>query len=137
MTAVMFDHCGQVYAVTLGSYDPMAVEVIKAAVPSFARRWSPAHREWLIDEVYGERLAAALRRINYTVIGVDPPSSGTTVLIQPIGRGQCSSGSDPPGHRWPTNCCPVSVTPITVVITNFSWRSTRPTPNYPKDISRS
>jgi hypothetical protein len=71
MTAVYFERRGTIYAVTLGLYDPMAVEVIKAAVPSFARRWSPPLREWFIDEVYGQRLAAALRRINCTIIGLD------------------------------------------------------------------
>ena len=49
----------------------MAVEAIKAAVPAFARRWSPPRREWVIDEVCGQRLAAALRRINCTIVGLD------------------------------------------------------------------
>ena len=71
MTAAYFERRGTVYAVTLDTYDVDAVEIIKAAVPSFARRWSKPRREWLIDEVYGQRLAAALRRINCTIVGLD------------------------------------------------------------------
>ena len=71
MTAVMFEHRDQVYAVTLLPYDPLAVEAIKAVVPSFARRWSPLQREWLIDAVYEQRLAAALRRLDCTIVGLD------------------------------------------------------------------
>jgi hypothetical protein len=74
MTAALFEHRGQVYAVTLAPYDPMAVELIKAVVPSFARRWSPPRRDWVIDEVYGHRLAEALRRLNCTIIGLDDPT---------------------------------------------------------------
>ena len=76
MTAVMFEHRDQVYAVTLLPYDPLAVEAIKAVVPSFARRWSPLQREWLIDAVYGQRLAAALRRSNQLPYPAGEASAG-------------------------------------------------------------
>lgn len=74
MTAVMFERRGQSFAVTLIPYDRMALEVIKTVVPPFARRWSPARREWVIDEVYGHRLAAALRRMNCMIVGFDEPT---------------------------------------------------------------
>ena len=57
----------------------MALEVIKAVVPPFARRWSPPLREWVIDEVYGLRLCEALRRLDCTIVGLDDPLNRTHV----------------------------------------------------------
>ncbi len=34
MTAVYFERRGQIYAITLSAYDPMAVETLKAVVPA-------------------------------------------------------------------------------------------------------
>jgi hypothetical protein len=120
MTAVRFNRRGDITAVTF-AYDPIIVGTIKLVVPSFLRRWNPVRREWLILEpVYGAELARVLR-------GAGTPSSDWTthqivnmLTIRPPGRGQSSSASDPPGHHWPTGCCPGSATPITVGITNSS-----------------
>ena len=73
MTVVMFEHRGQTFAVTLIPYDRMALDVIKSVVPPFARRWSKARREWVIDDVYGDRLVAALRRLDCSIVGLDDP----------------------------------------------------------------
>lgn len=70
---VYFQRRGPNYGVTLGLYDPLAVEMIKAVVPSFARRWSPPRREWIIEVDYGKPLADAMGRLGHTVIGMEPP----------------------------------------------------------------
>jgi len=73
MSAVRFQRRGDVHAVTF-AYDPMIVELVKATVPSFARSWNPQRHEWLILEpVYATQFADTLRRLGYTVIGLDPP----------------------------------------------------------------
>jgi hypothetical protein len=75
MTAAMFDRRAQVYTVTLIPYNQTALDAIKAVVPPYARRWCPSRREWSIDEAYGQRLAAALRRLDCTIVGLDSPQN--------------------------------------------------------------
>jgi hypothetical protein len=71
MTAVRFERRGAIYAITLGSYDALVVEVLKATVPTYARSWNKPRREWLIETVYGKPLAEALRQIGCTIVGLD------------------------------------------------------------------
>jgi hypothetical protein len=78
MSTVLFQRHGTTYTIRF-RYDASVIEVLKAAVPSHARSWNPATKEWTVDASHAERLASALRRTGHTVIGLDPdPRPHTT-----------------------------------------------------------
>ncbi|HTX96848.1 MAG TPA: hypothetical protein VME67_19525 [Mycobacterium sp.] len=71
MSTVLFDRHGATYTVRF-RYDPALIELVKAAVPSHARSWNPATKEWTVSAGYAERLAKALRATGHQVIGLEP-----------------------------------------------------------------
>jgi hypothetical protein len=73
MTAVVFEHHGAAYTVRF-PYNADVVELIKTVVPSYARTWHPAVKTWAVDATYAHQLAATLRRLGHTVVGIDEPS---------------------------------------------------------------
>jgi hypothetical protein len=40
-------------------------------VPAYARRWDKAAKQWIVDVEWGQPLAATLRNIGCTIVGVD------------------------------------------------------------------
>jgi hypothetical protein len=73
VTAVRFERRNGITAVTF-AYHPRVVAIIKD-IPSFARSWNPARREWLIlDDAWALMLAAMLSDAGHTIIGLDPPT---------------------------------------------------------------
>lgn len=80
MSTVLFERHGASYTVRF-RYDPAVVELLKAAVPGYARSWDPATKNWTVDAGHAERLASALRATGHQVIGLDPeppPRTSTT-----------------------------------------------------------
>ena len=75
MTAVRFERRGGMYAVTF-TYDAGLVELLKLTVPSYARKWVPARREWHIESVYAKQFADTVRGIGHTVVGLEEPRCG-------------------------------------------------------------
>lgn len=78
MSTVIFQRHGTTYRVRF-RYDPTLVELLKTAVPSYARNWNPATKEWTVGAGHAERLASALRATGHQVIGLEPPQAGTHV----------------------------------------------------------
>ena len=79
MTAVKFEKCGPQYAVRF-PYNPTVVDALKSSVPAWARTWKPNTKEWIVDATYGPGLAADLKSIGCTVIGLEtapPPKSAS------------------------------------------------------------
>ena len=72
MTAVHFEPRGFEYSIRF-RYDPAIVELIKLDVPNYARSWDPATKTWTVEAVFARPLAATLRRLGYTIIGIDDP----------------------------------------------------------------
>jgi hypothetical protein len=83
MSTVIFQRHGTTYTVRF-HYDATLVELLKTAVPGYARNWNPAAKEWTVDAGHAERLASALRATGHQVIGLDPdPPPRTTVGTDP------------------------------------------------------
>ena len=72
MSAVLFQRHITVYAVTF-NYSPVLVNVIKSTVPGYARSWDQPAKQWTIEALWAPILAAEIRRLGYTVVGVDNP----------------------------------------------------------------
>jgi hypothetical protein len=72
MSTVLFACHGATYTVRF-RYDPTLVELLKAAVPGYARTWNPAAKEWTVDAGHAPQLASALRATGHQVVGLDPP----------------------------------------------------------------
>ncbi len=72
MTAVHFEPRGFDYTIRF-RYDLAIVELIKLDVPGYARSWDPVTKTWTVEAVYARPLAMALRRLSYTVHGLDDP----------------------------------------------------------------
>ena len=73
MSAVRFERIGAHYddfLVSLIKYDQHAVDVIKS-LPHWTRSWDPMAQVWRIHPGYAEPLAASLRRIGCTIVGLD------------------------------------------------------------------
>ncbi len=78
VSTVIFTRQGDGYGVRF-RYDPALVELLKTAVPSYARSWDPSLKQWQIQAGHAERLASALRATGHQVIGLDPdPPPRTT-----------------------------------------------------------
>lgn len=78
MTAIMFTPSSFGYTVKF-TYNRDAVELLKIAVPSWARSWQPDRRAWEIEASFGPSLAAAMQRLGHTVVGIEPePQPRTT-----------------------------------------------------------
>jgi hypothetical protein len=74
MSTILFTRHSTNYTVRF-RYDPDLVELLKTAVPSGARDWNPATKEWTIRAGHAEQLASALRSTGHKVLGLDPPRS--------------------------------------------------------------
>lgn len=74
MTSVKFEKAGTVYLVRF-PYNRHLVETLKSSVPSWGRQWKPDTKQWVIDGLYARGLAADLRTVGCTVIGLtaEPP----------------------------------------------------------------
>ncbi len=80
MSTVIFTRQGDGYGVRF-RYDPALVELLKTAVPSYARSWDPSLKQWQVQATHARQLASALRRTGHQVIGCDaddPPPRTTT-----------------------------------------------------------
>jgi hypothetical protein len=94
MSTVIFQRRGTTYTVRF-RYDPTLVELLKTAVPSHARNWDPATKEWTVDAGHAKRLASTLRATGHQVIGLDPdpprtdsgtdPSQWARILFHRVG----------------------------------------------------
>ena len=51
-------------------FDQAAVHAIRA-LPKWARSWDAASGTWRVHPAHADRLAAALRRIGFQIVGVD------------------------------------------------------------------
>lgn len=76
MSTVLFTRRGATYTVRF-RYDPAVVELLKTAVPGYARDWNPATKEWTVNTGHAERLAQALRATGHQVVGLEPPPPPT------------------------------------------------------------
>lgn len=74
MTTVLFTRDGGTYTVEF-AYSPVVVEMLKASVPSYARSWDKAAKQWTVAGDWAAPLAAALRGIGCTIIGLEADSS--------------------------------------------------------------
>jgi hypothetical protein len=70
MTTVVFNRAGDRYTVEF-AYNPILVEVLKAAVPSYARSWDKTTKRWLVDDAWAKPLATTLRATGCLVVGID------------------------------------------------------------------
>jgi hypothetical protein len=75
MTAVRFERRGDMHAVTF-IYNADLVELLKRTIPSHARKWVPARREWHIESAYAKQFADTVRGIGHTVLGLEEPRRG-------------------------------------------------------------
>jgi hypothetical protein len=73
MSTVTFRRRGTIYTVRF-RYNPTLVELIKDVVPSYARSWNRATREWIVDTYEARQLASAMRQLGHKVIGLDLPN---------------------------------------------------------------
>ena len=62
MIAVRFERRGDIFSVTFSSYDAGLVELLKLTVPTYARTWVPARREWQVESVYAKQFADTVLR---------------------------------------------------------------------------
>src|SRR6478736_4784750 len=69
---VVFDRVGNGYTVRF-PYDALLVELLKSRVPSYARTWFSAGKQWTVDADWYQPLAAAMRAVGCTVVGLDAP----------------------------------------------------------------
>lgn len=60
------------------AFDEEAVELVKATIPSPARRWDRSVRAWVIEAMFVADLARAFASIGYQVLGLDEPQAGST-----------------------------------------------------------
>jgi hypothetical protein len=72
MSTILFTRHGTSYSVRF-RYDPTIIELIKTAVPSNARSWNSAAKEWTVRASHAEQLAQALRATGHQVVGLEPP----------------------------------------------------------------
>jgi hypothetical protein len=72
VSTILFTRHGDRYTVRF-QYNADLVELLKTAVPSHARDWNPATKEWTIRATHAEQLASALRATGHKVLGLDPP----------------------------------------------------------------
>ncbi len=72
MTAVLFQRHATVYTVTF-NYSPVLVNVIKSTVPGYARSWDQTGKQWTVEALWAPILAAEIRRLGHTVVGLDDP----------------------------------------------------------------
>jgi hypothetical protein len=72
MSTILFTRHGTTYTVRF-RYDAAVIELLKAAVPGYARSWDPAAKEWTVRAGHAEQLAKALRATGHQVVGIDPP----------------------------------------------------------------
>src|ERR1700758_882417 len=72
MTAVLFQRHTTTYTVTF-NYSPVLVNIIKSTVPGYARSWNQAGKQWTVEALWAPILAAEIRRLGHTVVGVDDP----------------------------------------------------------------
>ena len=77
MTTVIFQDRGFDYAVRF-RFDPTVVDLLKTAVPSYARSWNPSERMWTVDADWARPLAGILRSAGHTVTGLQPPKPPPT-----------------------------------------------------------
>ena len=73
MSTVVFQRLGDASGVRF-HYHPDLVELIKTAVPTYARRYNPAAKERTVDAGYARSLARLLRCEGHTVVGLDEPN---------------------------------------------------------------
>jgi hypothetical protein len=91
MTTVMFNRAADRYIVEF-PYDRLVVEVVKNTVPSYARSWNKAAKQWVIDSEWAVPLATALRRTGCLVCGIDenpsnsPCQSWAASLFRAVGQ---------------------------------------------------
>ncbi len=76
MSAVLFQRHTTVYAVTF-PYSPVLVSIIKTTVPGYARTWNQTGKQWTVEALWAPILAAEIRRLGHTVIGLDDPPNPT------------------------------------------------------------
>jgi len=69
---VVFDRVGNGYTVRF-PYDALLVELLKSRVPSYARTWDKTGKQWTVDADWYQPLAAAMRAVGCTVVGLDAP----------------------------------------------------------------
>jgi len=85
---VVFDRVGNGYTVRF-PYDALLVELLKSRVPSYARTWDKTGKQWTVDADWYQRLAAAMRAVGCTVVGLDAPGSRPTTVrtgLEPYSR---------------------------------------------------
>lgn len=70
MTTVVFTRAGAVYTVRF-DYNASLVELLKDAVPAYARSWNKADRTWSVNTDWSEPLAAAMRATGCEVVDLD------------------------------------------------------------------
>ncbi len=70
MTAVRFTARGTEYAVSF-AYNVAVVELLKSTVPGYARTWAKERKEWSVEHLWADTLAAALRAAGHTVVGLE------------------------------------------------------------------
>jgi hypothetical protein len=70
MTTVLFTRDGARYTLQF-AYDRTVVDLLKATVPPHARSWSKTTKTWSVSVDWCRPLAATMRNIGCTVIGLD------------------------------------------------------------------
>ena len=119
MTTVIFQDRGFDYAVRF-RFDPTVVDLLKTAVPSYARSWNPSERMWTVDADWARPLAGILRSAGHTVTGLQPPKPPPTRN----GHGDADWAktlfrrSGPAAPTSCTACCPKHCTPMSAVHTD-------------------
>jgi len=88
MTTVVFTRAGAVYTVRF-DYNAAVVELLKSTVPAHARTWDKTGKQWTVDADWYQPLAAAMRAVGCTVVGLDAPGSRPTTVrtgLEPYSR---------------------------------------------------
>lgn len=96
MSAVKFERAGAMFVVRF-AYNPALVDLVKL-IPGHARKWDPVGKVWMVQAHYASGLAADMRAMGCTIIGLDqpkpPPTTGAdwaSALFTRVGKARADS----------------------------------------------